>query len=199
MKALIGTLAIAAAATLAPSAHAQTESIVYGRATITLAPAFVQQLSAIGATITDLSQAPLANGAEVFTAIEGALDLQTSFNEVVYKGGYLVSIEGSTIRVQDLALETTSTGAVFSGLFIQNGTLVGRQNIFNVSPQGGPAPVLPLVPQNGTISHPGLSLTLSPNFVNLINGATGQSAIGANTVIGGLDLYSVLDPATAGK
>ncbi len=192
------TLTVLAAVALAPAAlHAQTDSIVYGRATITLAPAFVQQLGSIGATVTDLSQAPLVNGAEVFTALEGAIDLQTSFNEVIYQGGYLVSINGSTIRVQDLALELTATGAVFSGLFIENGTFVGRQNIFNISQQGGPAPSLPLVPENGTISHNGLSLSLAPAFISAINSAVGQSALNANTVIGGLDLYSVLLPTAA--
>ncbi len=193
MKALFTKVTFAAVALLAPAAlHAQTELIVYGRATIVLAPAVMQQFAALGVRVTDLSRAPIQNGTNILPALEGAIDLQTAANEVVYAGGYQIKIAGATIEIRNLTLDLVGSSAVFSGIVIENGTFVGREAIFAISPQGPPS--LPIVPEHGTINHNGLSLNFEQPFVNLINSAVANSGLNTTTPIGTLDLYSVLAP-----
>ena len=207
MKLLFGKVTFALLAAIAPAAlHAQqTEAIVYWRATIVLSPAVLQQFATLGVTITDLSQthwpwrhgseAPTQNGTNILTALEGAIDLQTSSNEVVYAGGYQIKIGASTIQIRNLTLDLVGPSAIFSGIVIENDTFVGREAIFAISAQGPPS--LPIVPQHGTISHNGLSLTFEQPFVNLIGGVAGNSGLNTTAQIGTLDLYSVLAPLTA--
>jgi hypothetical protein len=193
MKSLYGKLSIIALITLTPAALlAQARSIVYGRTTVTFTPAFVQALASNGATLTDLSQNPLQNGVNTLTALEGVIDLQTSFSDVLFSGGYQVTVAGQTIRVQDLAFEaTTPTTSFISGIFIVNGMEIGgRQPIFAVNAR--PTFTLPLQPQNGTITLSGLSLGLTPAFVNIVNTATGQAAFTPGTQVGTAEAYAVL-------
>ena len=76
---------------------------------------------------------------------------------------------------------------------IENGSFVGRQPIFSINLQGAP-PSLPIVPENGTISHNGLSLSFEPAFVDLINRVAAHGALNTSAQIGTLNLYSVLVP-----
>ncbi len=196
MKAFLTKVTLAAFAALAPAVlHAQTESIVYGRATIVLTPAVLQQFAALGITVTDLSPAPMQNGVNILPALEGAIDLQTAFNEVIYAGGYQIKFGTTAIQVRNLTLDLIGSSAVFSGIIIQNGTFVGREAIFSINAQGPPS--LPIVPDHGTISHNGLSLSFEQPFVNLINSAAGNSGLNTTTQIGTLDLYSVLAPLSS--
>ena len=199
MKTLLTKVTLAVLAALAPVAlHAQTELIVYGRATIVLTPAVMQQLAALGVTVTDLSRGAMQNGTNmhngtnVLPALEGAIDLTTAFNEVVYGGGYQFKVGATTIQVRSLTLDLVGPSAVFSGIVIENGTFVGREAIFAIIATG--PPTLPIVPQDGTISHNGLSLSFEQPFVNLINTAVGNSGLNTTAQIGTLDLFSVLAP-----
>ncbi len=197
MKLLFAGFTAAALLTLTPAAlHAQTRNIAYGRTTITFTPAFAQTLSAQGVTISDLATlTPLQNGVDTFTALEGVLDLQTSFGEVIFAGGYQVTAGGQTIRVQDLTFEiSNATTAIISGVFIANDKFLSRQPIFAVNM--APTYTLPLQLQNGTISLLGMSLGLTPNFISLINGAVGQPILNPGTQIGTADAYAVFGPTT---
>jgi len=191
-------LGVAATVMLAPFAlqAQQTENIVYGRTTVIFNPAFTQQLSSLGATITDLSQAPLPNGTLTLTALEGIFDLQTSLGEVFFSGGYQVIINGQTIRVQDLAFSiNNATTAFISGVFVVNGQFTARQPVFTVNRNPiGTVYNLPIKPQNGTITLNGFSLGLSQTFVDLINGAMGQPVVNAGTQVGISNVFDVLAP-----
>ncbi len=183
--------------TLAPIAlHAQnSRTIAYGRTSVTLTPAFVQALSGSGVSITDLNLVPLQSGLNTFTAINGVLDLQTSFGEVEFSGGYQITVNGQTIRVQDLTFEIqNATTAYISGVFIVNGTFQARQTIFTVNM--APTYTLPLQLDNGALTLPAMSLGLSPTFVSLLNSAVGQNAFNAGTQVATANEYAVFGPTT---
>ena len=197
MKSMLAKLGVAAAVTFAPFAlHAQTDNVVYGQTTVALNSAFTQQLSAQGVTITDLNGNVLPNGTLTLNTLEGVLDLQTAFGEVFFSGGYQVTAAGQTIRVQDLAFSIeNATTAYISGVFVVNGSFLGRQPIFTVNRNPvGTVYTLPLKPQNGVIAFNGFSLGLSPYFINLINGAVGQSGLNAGTQIGSSNVVAVVVP-----
>lgn len=195
MKTLFPKLAFTALAALAPAAvlHAQnTHAIVYGTATVILTPAVLQQFAALGVSVTDLSRARIENGTNVLPALEGAIDLDTSYNEVAYGGGYQFKSGSTTVQVRDLTLDLMGPSAVFYGIVIENGTFVGREAIFSIVATG--APTLPIVPVNGTISHNGLLLSFEQPFVSVVNNAFGNSGLTSTAQIGKLNLYSVLGP-----
>ena len=182
---------------LAPFAlHAQTDNTVYGHTTVAFSSAFTQQLSSFGVTITDLNGNPLPNGTLTLNTLQGVLDLQTAFGEVVFAGGYQVTAPGQTLRVQDLAFNIeNATTAYISGVFVVNGSFVGRQPIFVVNQNPvGTVYSLPLVPQNGILTFNGFSLGLSPYFISLVNGALGQPALNAGTQVGTSNVYAVVVP-----
>ena len=195
MKLRFAKLTLAGLTLVATAAlHAKnTEAIAYGRATVVLTPAVLQQLAAHRISVTDLSRAPLHAGANVLPALEGAIDLDTSFNEVVYGGGYVFTVGSNVIQIRSLTLDLVGPSAVFSGIVIKNGAFVGREAIFSIIALGGPPP-LPIVPVNGTISHNGLSLSFEEPFISLINAAAGDTGLNTTTQIATLDLYSVLAP-----
>ena len=123
------------------------------------------------------------------------LDLQTSFGEVVFAGGYQVTVGGQTLRIQDLTFEiVNATTAYISGIFIVNDTFSGRQPIFAVNM--APTYTLPLQLQNGTITFAPMSLGLTPNFISLINSATGQTSLNAGTQVGQVTAFAVFGPTT---
>ncbi len=196
MKTILAGLAAAALLAFAPAvSHAQTRTIAYGRTSIAFTPSFLEQLAGQGVTITDLATGqPLQNGFNSFTALEGALDLKSAYGEVVFAGGYVVNINGQTIRVQDLAFNISSSGAVISGAFTTNDVFAGRQPIFIVNMN--PNLTLPIPVQNGAITLPGMSLGLAPNFVALVNQAAGQPILNPGIQIAAANEYAVFAPAT---
>ena len=198
MKATLRKLGVAATVMLAPLAlQAQTDNIVYGQTSIVFTPAFTQQLSSFGITVTDLTQTPLQNGTLTLSGVEGAIDLQTALGEVILSNGYQVVAQGTTIRVQDLVFSIINqTTAVISGIFIVNGQFVGRQTIFAVNKNPvGTVYTLPLQPRNGTLTFNGLSLGLSQEFVNLINNAMGQAVLNPGVQVATANAFSVVVPA----
>ncbi len=197
MKTVLAKLSLTAMVTLAPFAlQAQTDNTISGQTTVIFNQEFAQQLSSFGITITDLNGKPLPNNTLTLNTIQGVLDLQTSLGEVEFAGGYLVTAQGQTLRVQDLAFSIENqTTAFISGVFIVNGSFVGRQPIFTVNRNPiGTVYTLPLVPQNGHLTFNGFSLGLSQVFVDLINGALGQPALNAGTQIGTSNVTSTVAP-----
>ncbi len=194
MKTFLGKLGLIALAALTPVAlHAQqARSIAYGRTTITFAPALGQTLGGAGVVVSDLAGMPLQNGVLNLTTVDGVIDLNTALGDFVFTGGFQLSAAGQTVRVQNLAMETSNpTSSVITGQVVYNGTVIGpRQAIFAVN--AIPAATLPLAPQNGTLTLNGLSLGLSAGFVNLINGAAHQTVISTATQVGAANIYAVL-------
>ncbi len=200
MKTILAGLTAAALLAFAPAvSHAQTRTIAYGRTSIAFVPTFVEQLAGQGVTISDLTTLqPLQNGFNSFTALEGVFDLQSAHGEVVFAGGYIVNVNGQTIRVQDLAFSisssVSSSGALVSGAFTVNDVFIGRQPIFIVNMD--PMIPLPVVVQNGELTLHNMSLGLAPNFVALVNQAAGQPILNAGTKIATANEYTVFAPAT---
>ena len=195
MKMLIGQSMLAAVALVPAALYAQTtDAIVSGSATVILTPATLQQFTGLGVTLTDLTLVRLPNGTNVLPALQGAIDLTTSFNEVVYGGGYQFVSGSHIIQVRNLTLDLMGPSAIFYGIVIEDGTFVGREAIFSIVATG--APTLPIVPVNGAISHNGLNLSFQQPFLSLLNGAFGNTGLSATTVVGTLNLFSVLAPLT---
>ena len=194
MKTGFATLTLATLAVTTPAAlHAQnTQAIVRGYASITLTPAVLQQLAAVGVTVSGLSHEVTPNGTNLLPALEGVIDLDTSANEVIYGSGYQIAAAGTPIQIRDITLELSGPSAIFYGIVVENTTLIGREPIFSISASGPPA--LPIVPVNGTISHNGLNLSFEQPFISLLNSVVGNSGLDTTSTIGTLDLYSVLAP-----
>lgn len=189
-------ISLAMAAMLAPfTLHAQADRITGGQATFTFTPAFTRQLAALGVALTDLSGAPLANGASVLPTHDGLIDLSNGNGELFFSGGYQVVLSGTTLRVEDVAFTIQGANAIFSGAFLVNGRYSGRQDIFVVNRP--PAFNLPLQPQNNTVGLPPLSLGLAPGFVNLLNEATGSQAFTAAVQIATATAQPVVVPDEA--
>ncbi len=196
MKHLIAKLSLAAAALAAPVAmHAQTDRIIGGFTTVAFNQTFLQQLPSLGVTLTDLSGAPLRNGINVLRAVQGVIDLQTTVTDVQFRGGYQALVGGTTIRVEDITLDTTTTSATFTGVLVVNGTVTGRQDILIINRQ--PAFVLPLQPKNGVLVLPEFSLGLAPAFVAQINQAAGSAVLTPGTQVGTAVATSIVVPDTS--
>jgi len=194
MKLRIAKFAIAALATLAPAAlYAQADSIVFGQARVTFTPALMQVFAGVGGTVTDLSLRPLQDGTNLLPITQGVLDGRTSQGEVVFSGGYQITGSGATIRLQDLALDITGpTGGTVSGVFVVNGTILGRQPVFAVI--GSFAQTTTAQGQTALVN--GLSVGLTPYFVDAINGAVGRPVFTAGTAVGTVNAYAVVVPIT---
>ncbi len=194
MKMHLANIAMGVALIALTPLHAQTSmAIVSGHANVTLTPAVLQQFTGAGVAVTNLSGQALQNGLNSLPALEGAIDLSTSYNEVVYGGGFEFKSGTAVIQVRNLTLDLMGPSAIFYGIVIENGTFVGREAIMSIVATGG-APSLPIVPVNGTISHNGLMLSFQPAFAGLIDAAFSGVGLNATAQIGTLDLFSVLAP-----
>ena len=172
---------------------AQTRTIGYGRTVVQLSAPFLQQFASLGAVITDLSSQPLVNGTSTFRVTEGAIDLQTAAGEVEHSGGYLVVAGGTTIRIQNLTLDSSNPQApVLTALFVVNDKFVGRIALFNLQVPAGLT--LPLQPVAGVEQINGFTLFLAPAAATEINAIFGGPAVQAGTNLGTANVYTVLEP-----
>lgn len=193
MKSIVSKLALAVVMLFAPLAlQAQTDQITGGYAVFTFTSLLLQQLASAGATLTDLSRNPLQNGALTLPSVQGVIDTQNGNGDLVFRGGYQVVVQGTTIRVEDLAFTINGPSAVFTGIFVVNGQVAGRQDIFTVNQK--PNFILPLQQANGTLTLPQLSLGLTPAFLNLINQAAGQTVVSPGTQVGTASAFPVVVP-----
>ncbi len=188
-------IGIAALALCFPLAgRAQTETLVYGRANLTLTPSLLQTISAAGAVVTDLAGNPLENGASPFQLYGGYLDLKTTAAEGIGHGGFQIALGGQTLRAQDFIYTNGPGGQYFSANIILNGAALGRTRIFQfASPISGPTQL-----QNGVLQFSGSPFTLDPSFVGLVNSRLKQGVLSATAEAGTLSEYIVYVPDTAG-
>ena len=104
---------------------------------------------------------------------------------------------GLTIRILDLAFEepNIASASLLANLVI-NGRLIGRVPIFvvNATPSSGPPPPLPVQLQNNTLTSVGLTLSLAPGFIQLLNTSLGQQTVTASTQVATLSLFEVFSP-----
>ena len=195
MKTLLRNLSVAALMTVvSASLQAQTDTIVYGRTTIS-SSTFLQYVASFNVTVTDLAGNPVQNTAKTFPVVEGVIDLQTGAGEVTNAGGYLFRGNGNSVRIQNLVLDATNpTNPVMTALFIVNDKLVGRQPLYQVTAPAGIS--LPLQPQAGTEQINGLNLTLTRAAAIILNNAIiiTEPVLQPGTSAGTADIYAVLLP-----
>ncbi len=195
MKTLLRSLSIAVLMTgVSVALPAQTKTIVYGRTTISNS-AFLQYVASFNVTVTDLSGSPAQTNPVTFPVKEGAIDLRTGAGEVTTAGGYLLSGNGNSVRIQNFVLDATSpANPVITALFVVNDKLVGRQPLFQVKAPSGVS--LPLQPQAGTEQIDGLTLTLTQAAATLLNNAIiiTEPVLQTGEAAGTADVYTVLSP-----
>jgi hypothetical protein len=191
--------ALLVALSCTPLMHAQnnpsqTPSVDFGRSTVQLNSAFVNTLTSLGAVVTDLHGNPMQNNSFTLNAVAGAIDLTTSAGEIEHAGGLLISVAGTTLRIQNFTLDTSNpTAPVLSAAFIINDHFAGRTQLFNVQPPAGFS--LPLVPQAGVLQVNGLSLTLNAAAATLLNNLFGAPVLSPGLPIGTGNVYVVLAAA----
>ena len=194
-KASLLPLGVLTAALCLPiSVQAQTDTLVYGRATLTLVPALLQSIAGAGATVTDLAGNPLRDGASLFELYGGYIDLKSGAAEGIGRGGFQIAFQGQTLRAQDFVYENGPGGQFFTANFVLNGSALGRGEVFRFpAPAPGPVPL-----QNGALQLNGIPFQLAPRFVDLINGALKQAAVSSSADAGKLSEYIVYVPDGVG-
>ncbi len=172
----------------------KTDQIIGGYTTLTFSSTFLDFTQESGITVTDLGGNALLNGIDILPGAQGAIDLQTGVTNVVFKGGLQAVYLGKvTVRVENLILHANETSSAITGDVIENGTLLGRQEIFVVN--RNPDLSLPLQVKNGVLTLPTLSLGLSPNFVTQLSKIIGP-LVNAGTVIATAAPIAVVVPDT---
>ncbi len=196
MKSLCAAgLGIALTVSASHRAFAQTDRIVGGYTTVTFSSSFLDYTQESGIAVTDLQGDALQSGIEVLPADRGAIDLQTGVTDVVFKGGFQVAYIGrTTVRVENLILHASQTASAITGDVIENGNLLGRQEVFVVNQN--PNLSLPLQPVNGVLTLPTLSLGLSPKFTTQLSRVIGP-LVNAGTEIASAAPIAVVVPDTA--
>ena len=188
-------LALALTFPALPYASAQTDQVVGGYTTVTFSSSLIAFTRESGIFITDLAGNTLVNSAEVLPATQGAVDLQTGETNVIFKGGFqAVYIGKTTVRVENLILHASQTSSAITGDVIENGKLLGRQEIFVVNKN--PGLTLPLQVVNGILTLPTLSLGLSPKFVTQLTSVIGP-LVNAGTEVATAAPVAVVVPDTA--
>lgn len=176
------------------AAHAQTETLVFGRANLTLTPSLLGNISGAGAVVTDLAGNPLVSGASPFQLNGGYIDLQTGVAEGIGRGGFQISRQGQTLRAQDFIYSNLKTGQNFTANIVLNGTALGRFEVFRFA-SVAPGPVQL---QNGVLQFANDPFNLSPSLVQLIQSTFGINVSLATIPAGTLSEYLVYVPDTAG-
>ena len=196
MKSLCAVgLALAMSFSASRPAFAQTDQITGGYTTLTFSSAFLDFTQESGIAVTDLGGNTLQDGVEVLPATQGAIDLQTGVTNVIFKGGLQVVYLGkTTVRVENLILHASQTASAITGDVIENGQLLGRQEIFVVN--RNPNLSLPLQVQSGVLTLPTLSLGLSPKFVTQLSKVIGP-LVNGGTVVATAAPIAVVVPDTA--
>ena len=167
--------AAALALTLGISATSRSEAqaanqILGGYTSITFSSSFVASTRESGIFISDLNGNPLPSAktpgelVDNLGTVAGVIDLDTGETNVSFRGGFLINYIGrTTVRVENLILNTGKAGAAITGDFTENGAFLGRKEIFLVNQN--PDLVLPLKPTAGILTLSTLSLGLSPQLI----------------------------------
>ncbi len=167
--------AAALALTLGISATSRSEAqaanqILGGYTSITFSSSFVASTRESGIFISDLNGNPLPSAktpgelVDNLGTVAGVIDLDTGETNVSFRGGFLINYIGrTTVRVENLILNTGKAGAAITGDFTENGAFLGRKEIFLVNQN--PELVLPLKPTAGILTLSTLSLGLSPQLI----------------------------------
>ena len=171
---------VAALALATSVAQAQTETIEFGKTTVTLDPGFVSALSSLRLTlgVIEPSRAKLTQGRVSFPAVAGAIDLATAKGEIIHSSGLTLSSGTTMVRLQSFTIDTTGAagGLVLTGLVTVDGKLAGRLPLFNLQLPAGFA--VPLQPSRaGILRLSGVGLTLNATAAAALNSVFKTNAL----------------------
>ena len=190
----IAGFAIALTVSASHPAFAQTDQIIGGYTKVVFSSEFIAFTEESGIAITDLGGNPLQNSTLTLPPTQGVINLQTGVTDVVFRSGLQASYIGrTTVRVENLILSASQTSAAITGDVIENGQLLGRQEVFVVNQN--PNLPLPLQPNGGVLTLPTLSLGLSPQFLTQLTSVIGP-LINSGTVVATATPIAVVVPDT---
>jgi len=155
------------ASTATTSTAASTPVTVIGKSTtVVLNPLTAQALKAAGVTIKPIAPATAKTGVLIFPESGGQIIVSTLAGTIDGTGGVVLSHEGRTLELTDFVINTTTK---------QITTTVGGQSvpIFNldlasVKRASGP---------NGTVLASNITLTLTSQAANALNGSLGVTLL----------------------
>ena len=198
MKTFLATsLAFALTVSASTRAFGQTDQIVGGFTPFTFNSSFLGLLSGAGITVTDLAGNSLPNGTNVLPALQGVIDLQTGATNVTFKGGYQVTTQGATVRVEDMILHASEAASAVTGVIVENGHVLGRKEIFLVNQN--PNLVLPLQVTDEILKLPTLSLGVAPDFTAELNKFLGKPVLNPGIQVATATPTAVVVPDIAVK
>jgi hypothetical protein len=198
MKSLMSRFAVVVTLALAMTVAAKaqnTSTVEYGRSILVFNPSFTSGIASLGATLGGVGFSSVdSSGVIVFPVVSGAVDLQTGAGEVNHLGGISVIANGISMRLQNLALDTTKT-PVLTAMLVVNNKLVGRIPLFDLAIPAGTS--LPLPTTVGVLQLNGFAVTFDATGASVINGIFGAQAVYGGMPVGSLNLYAVLSPNSA--
>lgn len=174
--ALIGSLAVAHAASAEPSV--QLES---GATTVRLSRDLLTALQSLGVAPAAVSPGELEateTGASVIFPIPtGELDAAGPLLEIVHSGGLTLTAGDTRVALTTFIIENLGGSLQLTGVVKANDSIVGRIPLFDVALTLAPEVVLPSGNSSGRIKVKQAKLTLTATAADALNGAFGLDGV----------------------
>lgn len=174
--ALIGSLAVAHAASAEPSV--QLES---GATTVRLSRDLLTALQSLGVAPGAVSPGELEvteTGASlIFPIPTGELDAAGPLLEIVHSGGLTLTAGDTRVALTTFIIENLGGSLQLTGVVKANDSIVGRIPLFDVALTLAPEVVLPSGNSSGRIKVKQAKLTLTATAADALNGAFGLDGV----------------------
>jgi hypothetical protein len=168
-------MAVVLSAVLVPSTFAQnTVTATSGSATISFSSNMSSFLTPLGLSVGQVDPTSISHGNATLTLATGVVDLASGGVNIVYSGGFTIEGAGSTtIRFQNLTIDTTGNTPVMTAIAVVNNQIRGRYTLFDLTPAAGTTLPFTLHGVNWTLN--GVQLALDTSTTTLLNSVYGVS------------------------
>ncbi len=166
-RAVISLAMIAFAASINTAQAAPTVRLSGQATVVSLSQILLGALTSLGVQPSAVGYSALFKGQAYFPISSGAIDTATAKGEILHSGGLRLVAGSTRVELTDFIIDTISTPRL-TGLVTANGDVVGRIPLFNL---GLPQLSLPLAPHGRRLIVPNVTVTLTQEAANALNGA----------------------------
>ncbi|AXK71174.1 hypothetical protein DWG18_01985 [Lysobacter sp. TY2-98] len=117
---------------------APTVSTTGGQTTVQLSPTFTGALASLGVAASASYPARLSGAVAALPIPTGEIDLGTVKGEIVHDGGLNLIAGARRVNISSFVIDTTGPSPVLTGLVKVDDTLLGRLNLFDLTPTSAP-------------------------------------------------------------
>ncbi|HEY2468287.1 MAG TPA: hypothetical protein VGI45_10695 [Terracidiphilus sp.] len=168
--------AAALSAVLIPGAFAQkTVTATSGSASMSFSANMSNFLTPLGLSVGTVNPTSFShNNTATLTLATGVVDLDSGAVNLVYNGGFTIEGAGSTtIRFQNLTIDSTGKTPVMTAIVVVNNQVWGRYMLFDLTPPASMS--LPFSTHGVNWTLNGVQLALDPSASALLNSIYGVS------------------------